>query len=405
MSREDYKFTANYERMDLLHTPDGVRDIYGEECEAKLALQDGIRHIFKSYGFQDIQTPSFEFFDVFSKEKGTVLSREMYKFFDRDNNTLVLRPDITPSIARCVAKYQREEEMQIRLCYMAQTYVNNISYQGKLKETTQAGAELVNDDSSDADAEMLALGIECLLESGLKEFQMSVGHAGFFEGIAEEAGCSPEEKEELRFLLSSKNFFGAEELLARKKLGKPFLEIIQRLPELFGDMEQLSYVKERTANKKVLKAIDRLEKVYDILCTYGFEKYVTFDLSMISKYTYYTGVIFKGYTYGNGDAIASGGRYDNLVEQYGKKASAIGVAIVIDHLMTALMRQKLLPEKKSDTVLIVYHPEKRKEAIEKAEALRREGKSIQLMRKSSRRTKKDYEAYCKRTGLNEMLCL
>ena len=167
----------------LLHTPDGVRDIYSDECERKEIVQKGMKDILKLYGFRPIQTPSFEFFDIFNKERGTVPSREMYKFFDRDGNTMALRPDITPSIARCVAKYFKEDELPIRLSYVGNTFINNSSYQGKLKEMTQVGAELINDMSADADAEMIAICIECLLKAGLKEFQIDIGHADLFNGL------------------------------------------------------------------------------------------------------------------------------------------------------------------------------------------------------------------------------
>lgn len=83
----------------LLHTPEGVRDIYNVECGKKLALEGRIKKVFHLYGYHDIQTPTFEYFDVFRKEIGTVPSNELYKFFDKDGNTLALRPDITPSIA------------------------------------------------------------------------------------------------------------------------------------------------------------------------------------------------------------------------------------------------------------------------------------------------------------------
>ena len=79
----------------LLHTPEGVRDIYAEEYARKLAVEQKIQHVFSLYGYQSIETPVFEFFDIFKKERGSVGSQGMYKFFDRDNNTLVLRPDMT----------------------------------------------------------------------------------------------------------------------------------------------------------------------------------------------------------------------------------------------------------------------------------------------------------------------
>ena len=124
-----------------LHTPEGVRDIYSNECRAKLAVQDKLHQVLHLYGYQDIQTPTFEYFDVFRKEIGTISSRELYKFFDREGDTLALRPDITPSIARAAATLFETEDFPIRLCYVGSTFINHSSYQGRLKESTQLGAE------------------------------------------------------------------------------------------------------------------------------------------------------------------------------------------------------------------------------------------------------------------------
>ena len=143
----------------LLHTPEGVRDIYNSECEKKIFLQDLLHDTIKKYGYHAIQTPTFEYFDIFSREIGTTPSKELYKFFDKEGETLVLRPDITPSVARCVAKYYMDEENPIRLSYMGNTFINQANYQGRLKETTQIGAELINDDSVYADGEIIALVI------------------------------------------------------------------------------------------------------------------------------------------------------------------------------------------------------------------------------------------------------
>ena len=132
----------------LLHTPDGVRDIYNGECRQKLLLQEKLHEVLKRYGYRDIQTPTFEFFNIFSKEIGTTPSKDLYKFFDKDGNTLVLRPDFTPSIVRSAAKYYTDDKIPVRLCYMGNTFINSSSYQGRLKENTQCGAELIGETGS-----------------------------------------------------------------------------------------------------------------------------------------------------------------------------------------------------------------------------------------------------------------
>ena len=141
----------------LIHTPEGVRDIFGRECDKKRYLERKIEKKFRGFGYQSIETPSFEFFDVFSKEVGTIPSANLYKFFDREGNTLVLRPDFTPSVARAAAMYFSEEKDPLRLCYHGNVYRNNSSYQGRLYECTQMGVEFLNEDSPEADAEVIAL--------------------------------------------------------------------------------------------------------------------------------------------------------------------------------------------------------------------------------------------------------
>lgn len=357
----------------LLHTPDGVRDIYNGECEERLILRDKIHRVFKLYGYSDIQTPSFEFFDVYNRERGSVSSKNMYKFFDRDNNTIVLRPDMTPSIARCAAKYFENEQNPVRLCYIGNNFINNSSYQGRLMETTQAGCELIGDSSSAADAEMIAALIESILSTGLTEFQVEVGHVGFFSGITAEAGLTGDSIAELKEIIRNKNLFSIEALLTRENIDEKYNDIFYRLPQMFGDVNILSQAASMTKNETALSAISHLEEVYDILKDYGYEKYVSFDLGVLSELDYYTGVIFKAYTFDVGEPIANGGRYDNLIGQFGKDKASIGFCITIDLLHLAIIRQKIVVVKPTKNRLIVYDESNLKEAVRLAGKLRREG--------------------------------
>ncbi|MBO4695780.1 MAG: ATP phosphoribosyltransferase regulatory subunit [Lachnospiraceae bacterium] len=324
---------------ELLHTPEGVRDIYGRECREKILLQNKLKDCMHRHGYLDIETPSFEYFDIFSKERGTVPSKDMYKFFDREGNTLVLRPDMTPSIARSVAKYFRGEEGPIKLCYCGNTFQNNESYQGRLKETTQLGAELMNDASVEADAAIIELTIECIRAAGIESFQIEIGMAAFFKGLVEDCRFSEEEEESLRKLIKTKNLTGASQLLSATSVSNEDKELILRIPELFGSFEKIGEIRQLTKNQRSLCALDRLQALYEILGKDGYDRYVSLDLGMLSKYRYYTGIIFRAITYGSGEPVASGGRYDNLVSQFGMDAPAIGMSITVDSLMMAIERQ------------------------------------------------------------------
>ena len=362
----------------IFHTPEGVRDIYSQECGRKHRLQEKLHHVFHQYGFEDIETPTFEYFEVFSKEVGTIPSRELYKFFDREGNTLVLRPDFTPSVSRACATYFNPEKEVVNLCYTGNTFINNSSFRGRLKETTQMGVERIGDDSAEADAEILAMTVECLLASGLTEFQVSVGQVDYYKAIFAQTGMSQEEEEELRELISQKNYFGVEELVKSKKMNEDLAKVLSQLPQMFGSAEILEKAKKLTDNPHALKAVSRLEEIYELLKIYGYEKYITFDFAMLSKYHYYTGIIFQAYTYGTGDALVKGGRYNQLMKHFGKPAASIGFAIVVDNLLMALSRQKIETEEEEKVTVITYCKENRIQAIQKARELRAQGKNVAL---------------------------
>ncbi len=390
----------------LLHTPEGVRDIYNDECEKKMILQDSLHHAMKEYGYHTIQTPTFEFFDIFGKEIGTTPSKELYKFFDREGNTLVLRPDITPSIARSAAKYFMDEDMPIRLCYLGNTFINNNSYQGRLKESTQLGAELIGDKSIDADAEILALATECLLRAGLTDFQLSVGHVDFLEGLVEAAGLEENEILELRELIANKNFFGVEELVEGFHLKPELSQLFAMLGKFYDGTEELVQAKSYAKDyPKILQALVHLEELQKVLEVYGIEKYISYELGVISHYEYYTGIIFAGYTFGTGEAIVKGGRYDELLTHFGKDSASIGFAIVVDQLMAALSRQKIDIPVAHQNVLIVYEDAQKTNAIQLAMQKRKDGRNVELIRKDTGKTNADYEAYALRNHLADVIYL
>lgn len=389
----------------LLHTPEGVRDIYDNECRKKLKVLKKMHHVLSLYSYNDIQTPTFEYFDIFNQDKGSAASNEMYKFFDRENNTLVLRPDFTPSIARCVAKYYEKEELPIRLCYQGNTFFNTHNHQGKLKEVTQLGAELINDDSSAADAEVIATVIDCFLAAGMKEFQIEIGEVDFFKGILDEAKLDSATADSIRDFIHNRNFFGLESLIKELDIDESVKKVLLSFDHLFGDCDMLEYAKQLVKNPISLEAIERLEKINRALSYSGYEQYISFDFSLLSRYEYYTGIVFRGYTYGTGDAVVKGGRYNNLLKQYGKDAPAIGFAFYIDDLMMAISRQRIEVSVDHTDSIILYEIAQQQPAIQLANHLRRSDRKVELIRKSKRQKIEDYAMYGKKNHISGMFYL
>lgn len=362
----------------LLHTPEGVRDIHCSEAFKKNEIQRRIMTVFHRFGFKDVQTPTFEYIDVFNNDLATIDIKNMYKFFDRDGNILVMRPDITPSIARLTATGYNHDTTPKRFCYLGNAFRNSESYQLKLREFTQAGVELIGVDNEDADAEIIALCIHSLLASGLREFQIDIGQAGFFKGLLREAGLGTDYEEELRKLIDEKNYIAVEELLNSLELDEEHKKVLLDLPKLFGDVGVIEKAREITTNDLALEALDRLESVYKILCDYQLEQYVSFDLGMVSQLNYYTGITFRGYTFGTGQSIVDGGRYNNLIEEFGHKAHAVGFAIIVDEVMNSLERQDIAIEVDATNTLLVYNKKSRPMAIKVADRFRADGMIIEV---------------------------
>ncbi len=385
--------------ISLLHTPDGVRDLYGAELKEKKRLAASINRTIELYGYDALDTPAFEYFDVFSKDIGTTPSNALYTFFDKEGNTLVLRPDFTPSVARCAAKYFSEEKLPLRFCYEGNTYINTSELQGKLKETTQIGFELINDSSIYADVEAITIVIESLLNSGLKEFQISIGESNYFKGICEEANLDEETELTLRDYITSKNFYGSREFLSEQKIDATLLDKLEAISKVFLPQKDLEALYENATNERSRNAIKRLLDIQSLLAKAGYDRFVSFDLSMLSKYHYYTGIIFTAYTYGVGDSIVKGGRYDKLIGQFGKEAPSVGCVFQIDEILNAIRRNHLsFTDNDQKKTLIVYKPENYEKALEEARKIRKDDIPAELVFWEEGFSKEYYEKKAAETG-------
>ncbi len=326
---------------DLLHTPEGVRDIYNGEYEQKLLIESKVHEVFANAGYRDIQTPTFEYYDLFDSNIGTTPGKDLYRFTDRDGETVVLRSDFTPSIARCAAKYFMEDESTLKFTYKGNTFSQTSELQGKLRETTQMGVDMIGDGSADADIEVIMLACNAISAVSDKRFVISLSHIDFFKGLCEEIGLNEEAEIRLRNLVTNKNFVAARQYLISDlpegiSLKEEQIDRIMRIEELAGGPDILNTAQDLVNNVRSVSAIERLKQIYRSLSAAGMGDRIAFDLSMLNKYSYYTGVIFKAYMSGVGDAIAKGGRYDNLLKEFGKDAPAVGFVIVIDDLLQAV---------------------------------------------------------------------
>ena len=316
-----------------LHTPNGVNDVLPEEGAVKKEIENTIWTVFASFGYKEVETPSFEYYDCYSGETGQITQEKLYKFFDEQGRILALRPDFTTSIARMAATKTADIKTPQRYMYTGSVYRAEHTEGVRNREITQSGIELIGSYSAKADAEVIAAAMEAITALGIEEFSMEIGQVGFFNGLVEQLGLNKDTIETLRARIDSKDSQGIKNIVKDLDIPEKVKDIMIELPFLFGGGEILDKADVAGLNPTSKKALDNLREIYNLLVLYGFEQYISLDLGMLQSIDYYTGSIFKCYTRGIGFPIAAGGRYDNLMSGFGKTSGAVGCAVGINRIM------------------------------------------------------------------------
>lgn len=359
-----------------MQTPNGTKDYLPREAKKKRYLEREIESIFASWGYEEVITPAIEFFAALSVGTGQELQQKMYKLFDRNGHILALRPEMTAPIARLVANRLTEAPRPLRLSYQANVFKYEAPQAGRQREFYQAGIELIGAQEQLADAEIIAVAIEVLQQVGLKNFSLDIGQIDYFIGLMEETGLTTEMKTKIRKKLAQKDFVGLERLVTDIDLTARQKKAILNLPNLRGGQEVIGQARELVDNQKSESALDNLEEIYRNLEMLGVVDYVNLDLNIIRGFNYYTGMVFEGYTQDLGFTLCGGGRYDNLLEQFGAESPATGFAVGIDRLLIALENQTVKLPIEDDKLFLLYSEDKKEAAINLAQKLREEGKKV-----------------------------
>ena len=365
------------EKLMRLLTPEGVRDLLPELARQKRILEDKIQELFSRWGYQEVSTPAFEYSANFVGEIKDGLENNLYRFLDERGRTIVLRPDFTIPLARVAAMHLAQAPKPLRLCYGGSIYRYTPGQQGRQRELTQAGVELMGSRSAAADAEVIALAAAVLQTAGLAEFTICIGHSGFLENLLSAYGLSTKERAAIKFLFNKKDFVALKKQVTKLPLEEWQKNNILSVPSLRGGQEVLASARQILPEKELTEPLMTLTEVWSVLEDYGVSPYLKFDLGLVRSLDYYTGMVFEGYTSGLGYALCGGGRYDQLLENFGPNLPAVGFAVSIDHLLTVLSRQKKLPET-APFVYVAYGAGGRKAAVEAVQALRKNGNTVVL---------------------------
>lgn len=346
--------------------PTGVKDYLPGAAARLRRIESRVLECMEKWGYSQIITPTLEFYDTVGVASSTE-DKKMFKLLDQNGRTLVLRPDITAPIARVVASLMKEEALPVRLSYHANVFRAFEEEAGRESEFFQTGAELVGDPSPEADAEVIALAIASLQAAGVDSFKMALGHTGFLNGLFHETLRDGEEKQKvLKECLLNRDYVGYRQQLKSFGLAAAVEKELEAILRLRGGEEICEQASGITENPLARESIDHLCRVYEVLKAYGVSEHVLIDLTMIGDFSYYTGMTFEGYAANLGFPVVSGGRYDNLLRQFGREAPATGFALKTTRILEAVRE---LPEEPR-RLLVLYSEERRREGLAKAAELR-----------------------------------
>jgi len=320
--------------------PDGVRDYTGKEAYAKRRLEQRVRGVFQRAGYEEMETPAFEYSEVFG-EMGGERHDKMIRFFDSDGRQLALRPDFTMPVARVVTARRRMFRAPIRVFYIGNAYGLDHDAGLQQREFTQAGAELMGISGPDADAEAILLAADALEACGIKAYQLDIGHVGLFLLLAKKAGVPEEQMDALRGVLDTKNAPEAGLLLRQMGVSEEDAQGILSLCDLFGGPEVLDQAECLLPECKPV--LEQLRSTCTILAEAGLGDKISIDLGLLPNLDYYTGVVFRGMAPDVGYQVLSGGRYDNAMQAFGQNMAATGFAMGMGRALVAAEKQGNLP--------------------------------------------------------------
>lgn len=384
--------------------PKGVRVCTPEETAQRRAVEARLLSVFQRWGFREIITPTFEYLEVFEPPAAEEAGDQIFKFVDRQTGRLLaLRVDITSQVARLVATTLRQAPLPLRLAYAAPVFRYHEPRAGRQREFEQIGVELVGLDLPEADAEMIAMAVEGCQAVGLPAFQIDVGQVEVVRGLLNALAPPAELRRRLISAVRRKDSLELDLLLTEVSAEPGLLQAIRALPKLYGRREILDEAARLALPPASRAALVNLAEVVAILENYGLADRVILDLAETHDFEYYSGVVFGAFARGLGYQLASGGRYDHLIGQFGYPCPATGFCFDLERVLAALEVAEAKPAVSGpDVLLIDFSPDKRA-AHRLARLLRERG--IAVARDIIKRDLAGSLAYARASGIRRAVIL
>ncbi|MBE6051298.1 MAG: ATP phosphoribosyltransferase regulatory subunit [Clostridium sp.] len=355
--------------------PEGTRDLVLGECSVKKRLQIQIEDILDKWGYKEVVTPTTEFYETFNSGFQNLREEDLYKFFDNKGKIMVLRPDMTIPIARVVGTKFKDVTKTMRFRYSSNVFRLNESLGGKKNEYTDCGVELIGSEAEESDLEIILTALEVLNVLDDYKYKFEIGNINFFNSAIKDLDLDYEERMKLAELIDRKSLKELEVYLDYLNVQDEYKAFFKKLPWLFGDESILDEGIKYAFNNELKESISYLRKFAEVLKRLGYEKTVLYDLGMVPRLNYYTGITFRGYVDGVGAAVLSGGRYDKLISTFGADKPAVGFSMNLDSVLDVIKDKN---KELSESYIIYYNKENQVDAFVKSKELRNLGYVVNM---------------------------
>jgi histidyl-tRNA synthetase len=367
----------------VFQLPRGTRDFTPVEMEKRRYIEENMISTFKSFGYEEIQTPTFETLELFTEKSGDLIVDEIYNFTDKGGRELALRPELTAPVIRFYVDKLQMEPKPLKLFYFGNCFRYDRPQKGRYREFRQAGCEIVGADTPEAYAELIAMAHTILKNIGLQRINLNIGNLNIINSTFNRLGLSKNDQKELLPLIDKSQFEDVFSLLQdlgiSKVIIKQFIDMLQT-----SDINKIKeFLKE---DATALKELTNMEKILDFLRNAFNVKDFQIKMSIVRGLDYYKEIVFEidAPTLGAEKQICGGGAYDLVSLFGGKETTTAGFAIGFDRTILALELEKFkFPSIKTDIYIIPVNKDMIPKSIEIAQMLRNEGilTNIDLLRR------------------------
>ncbi len=352
--------------------PEGIEEVLPKEAKRLEQLRRKLLDNFESWGYDLVIPPFIEYLESLLTGTGNDLDIQTFKLTDQLTGRLMgIRADMTPQVARIDA-HQLNQDTPTRLCYIGTVlHTRNDGFAGS-RSPLQVGAELYGHAGIESDVEVITLMLETLAMSGVTTPFVDLGHVGIYRELVKQAGLNKEQEAILFDSLQRKANTEIALYLKDWNLDKNIATAIAALTKLNGDETVLANAQTILKNmgKGVESALAELTHISDLLKERVPELKVNYDLAELRGYHYHTGMVFAAYVTGRGQAVAQGGRYNDIGEVFGRARPATGFSTDLKTLLS-------LSTYKNNQLAAIYAPADNDPALQQTiTKLRQKGERV-----------------------------